>query len=67
MPESRDRQKDWEAWAEALACPACLGGLVREAADEGEHVRCAACGRMYPVVDGIPVLIAERAQDAAAE
>ncbi|HVC47559.1 MAG TPA: Trm112 family protein [Terracidiphilus sp.] len=63
MPESRDNLKDWSAWAEALACPACLGALVREVAS----VKCAACGRVYPVVDGIPVLIAERGQDAAQE
>jgi uncharacterized protein YbaR (Trm112 family) len=36
-----------------LACPACLGELRL---DEGKLV-CAECGRIYPVVDGIPVLI----------
>jgi uncharacterized protein YbaR (Trm112 family) len=41
-----------------LACPACLGGLRL---DEGKLV-CALCGRTYPIVDGIPVLIAERAE-----
>jgi len=41
-----------------LACPACLGALRAHA----DHVLCAACGRIYPVMDGIPVLIAERAQ-----
>jgi uncharacterized protein YbaR (Trm112 family) len=40
-----------------LACPACLGGLVLEE----ERLVCAGCGRGYPIVDGIPVLIAERA------
>jgi uncharacterized protein YbaR (Trm112 family) len=43
--------------AELLACPACLGNLR---AEESRLV-CTACGRSYPVVDGIPVLIAERA------
>jgi uncharacterized protein YbaR (Trm112 family) len=28
---------------------------------EESHLLCTACGRSYPVVDGIPVLIAERA------
>jgi uncharacterized protein YbaR (Trm112 family) len=37
-----------------LACPACLGGLFVE----GERLVCALCGRGYPIVDGIPVLIA---------
>jgi hypothetical protein len=40
-----------------LACPACLGSLCAEASS----LVCTACGRAYPVVDGIPVLIAERA------
>jgi hypothetical protein len=41
-----------------LACPACLGELRL---DEMRLV-CPACGRAYPIVDGIPVLIAERAE-----
>jgi uncharacterized protein YbaR (Trm112 family) len=39
-----------------LACPACLGGLTL---DESKLV-CGQCGRAYPIVDGIPVLIAGR-------
>ena len=39
-----------------LACPACLGALRLE----GARLLCAACGRAYPIVDGIPVLIAGR-------
>jgi hypothetical protein len=40
-----------------LACPVCLG--VLHAADS--FLVCDACGRHYPVVDEIPVLIASRA------
>jgi uncharacterized protein YbaR (Trm112 family) len=40
-----------------LACPVCLGGLVLV----GERLVCAECRRGYAIVDGIPVLIAERA------
>jgi hypothetical protein len=40
-----------------LACPACLGELRAN----GQQLVCAACSRQYPIVDGIPVLIAERA------
>jgi hypothetical protein len=41
-----------------LACPACLGELRL-----GEtRLVCGGCGRGYPIVDGIPVLIAERAE-----
>jgi len=43
-----------------LACPACLGDLRLD----GERLVCAGCGRGYPIVDGIPVLIAERASQA---
>ena len=39
-----------------LACPACLGELRMD----GARVVCAACARAYSVVDGIPVLIADR-------
>jgi len=40
-----------------LACPACYSGLRLE----GARLRCVACSRGYPIVDGIPVLIIERA------
>jgi hypothetical protein len=43
---------------EGVVCPACLGEL---SAATGTLV-CAACERRYPVVDGIPVLIVERAE-----
>jgi len=40
-----------------LACPACFARLELA----GETILCAGCGRAYPLIDGIPVLIAERA------
>jgi hypothetical protein len=42
--------------SDQLACPACLGDLRLES----DSLRCALCGRGYPIVDGIPVLIAGR-------
>lgn len=45
----------FEHVCEQLCCPACHGELRLEA----EYLVCAGCGRVYPVVDGIPVLIAE--------
>jgi uncharacterized protein YbaR (Trm112 family) len=39
-----------------LACPACYG-VLRLAQT---RLICAECGRAYPVVDGIPALIAGR-------
>ncbi len=47
-----------EDWAGQLACPVCFGELLVNA----ERAVCAGCGRVYPVVDGIVVLIAERAE-----
>jgi uncharacterized protein len=44
---------------EQLACPVCYGVLRLDAA--GGLIHCVACLRGYPLVDGIPVLIAERA------
>jgi uncharacterized protein len=41
-----------------LACPACYGELRLE----GARLRCMACCRGYPIVDGIPVMIVERAE-----
>ena len=49
---------DWSgAVPEGVVCPACWGELR----GEGQALVCAVCGRKYPVVDGIPVLIVERA------
>ena len=48
---------DLGEWAGDLACPVCFGSLTFSEVE----VVCAGCGRRYPVVDGIPVLIAERA------
>ena len=56
--DSRQKNlKALESWANQLACPACLGTLKLAP----EQVVCASCGRIYPVIDGIPVLIVERA------
>jgi uncharacterized protein YbaR (Trm112 family) len=44
-----------------LVCPACLRPLRLEEAS----LVCTGCARSYPVVDGIPVLIAERAETAS--
>jgi uncharacterized protein YbaR (Trm112 family) len=60
MPADNSRQPEFdESVLEQLACPACLGGLVLV----GERLACAGCGRGYAIVDGIPVLIAERAME----
>jgi uncharacterized protein YbaR (Trm112 family) len=40
-----------------VVCPVCRKTLQLESA----AVRCLGCGRRYPIVDGIPVLLADRA------
>ncbi len=44
-----------------LACPACYGELRLE----NVHLVCEGCRRSYPIIDGIPVLIVERAETIA--
>ena len=46
-----------QATLDLLVCPACHGPLVLAA----QHIDCASCLRRYPIVDGLPVLIASRA------
>ncbi len=40
-----------------LVCPRCRGSLV----DEDAGLCCLGCQRVYPVEDGVPFVIAERA------
>jgi len=45
-----------------LACPACRQSLQLEA----DSIRCVGCARRFLIVDGIPVLLVDRAlQDPA--
>jgi uncharacterized protein YbaR (Trm112 family) len=48
-------------WDSDLACPVCYQALHFDDA----QVACSGCGRIYPVIDGIPVLIADRATQPA--
>lgn len=42
-----------------LACPACKGGLERT--DEAQGLICRKCAVVYPVVEEIPIMLAEEA------
>lgn len=46
---------------DVLVCPVCHGRLTL--ADD--HIDCTQCTRRYPIVDGLPVLIASRAMLAS--
>lgn len=41
-----------------LACPVCKGELLRS--ENGPALHCKQCGREYPVVEGIPVLLPDQ-------
>jgi uncharacterized protein YbaR (Trm112 family) len=45
------------AHLDMLVCPVCHAGLALTLLS----VDCIGCGRIYPIVDGLPVLIASRA------
>jgi uncharacterized protein YbaR (Trm112 family) len=44
---------------EQLACPVCFGALQLDSQES--QICCVGCKRIYPLIDGIPVLISERA------
>ncbi len=47
---------------EILVCPACKQPLAVVALkDGGESLKCAACRRVYPVRDNIPILLVDEA------
>jgi uncharacterized protein YbaR (Trm112 family) len=41
-----------------LVCPVCRQSLMLDA----ESVCCTQCARRYPILDGIPILLADRVQ-----
>jgi len=47
-----------------LACPAC--DHRPPLSEAGDFLLCSACGRKYPVVDGIPHLLVEEAVEPTA-
>jgi uncharacterized protein YbaR (Trm112 family) len=50
---------------EILVCPACHGDLRTVGADDG--LECHSCGRIYPVRDGIPVMLIDEASAPTGE
>jgi uncharacterized protein YbaR (Trm112 family) len=45
-----------------LVCPACRQPLAFRQTGEQQDFRCAACKRVYPVRDGIPILLVDEAK-----
>jgi uncharacterized protein YbaR (Trm112 family) len=42
-----------------LACPICKGDLIQ--IGNGTPLHCKLCNKVYPVVEGIPILLPEQA------
>ncbi len=50
---------------EILACPACKGDIELIQYKEADHgLKCPACKRIYPIKDGIPVMLIDEALHA---
>ena len=45
---------------EILACPACKAEVVLD--EPASRIVCTACGRRYPIRDGIPVMLIDEAE-----
>lgn len=45
---------------EILACPADKGDLIYD--EENQKLICQTCGRRYPIVNDIPVMLIEKAE-----
>jgi uncharacterized protein YbaR (Trm112 family) len=58
-PQAESRSFD-PRLLEHLACPVCFEAL--QFAGSSESIACLGCRRSYPLIDGIPVLIPERAR-----
>jgi len=50
---------------EILACPACDSRPSVELVDGA--IRCTLCGRTYPIENGIPIMIVEKATGGEAQ
>jgi len=47
---------------EMLACPLCKTGIeLIEVEPQTHGLRCNTCGRIYPIKDGIPVMLVDEA------
>lgn len=50
--------------AEVLVCPVDKADLTEDT--EAERLECTGCGRRYPVQDGIPIMLVDKAEGGPA-
>jgi uncharacterized protein YbaR (Trm112 family) len=48
-----------EEFVEMMICPACRGKVRLK--EDASAIKCVACGRAYPIRNGIPAMIVEEA------
>lgn len=51
--------------AEVLVCPVDKADLTED--EEASRLECTQCGRRYPVEDGIPIMLVDKAEGPADE
>ena len=52
---------------EILACPKCKGDLEYKCTEKEESLICHKCKLIFPVKDGIPVMLIEEAKKLSEE
>jgi uncharacterized protein YbaR (Trm112 family) len=50
-----------QKFIEILACPKCKGSVTLMTSGEG--IKCESCGLVYPIREGIPVMLIEEARE----
>ena len=50
-----------QAQLDLVVCPVCHAPLKLIQTPSAPGIECTGCGRLYPIVDGLPVLLAARA------
>jgi uncharacterized protein YbaR (Trm112 family) len=58
QPDSSRRASLLASIVDQLACPACQAAMRLDVT----ALQCTGCSRLYPIVDGIPVLIADETE-----
>jgi uncharacterized protein YbaR (Trm112 family) len=44
-----------------LACPLCHSDLANYKSKDKEYLKCAGCKKLFPITDGIPILLPDAA------